>query len=149
VDQKVVFADIGSVVRGKAEEAILTEITTLVEREEPAVVVIDSFKAVREMVPESAVRTSCTISRSRSRSWGAASLLVASTPRRRSRPTPNLQSADGIIRLINRHQELSAVREVEVVKLRGADYVTGRHFFEIGTAGLTFFPTGAQPGCGR
>jgi len=41
---------------------------------------------------------------------------------------------------------------VEVLKLRGADHVAGRHFFEIGKCGLTFFPrvhspepTGVEP----
>ena len=53
VDRAVVFADIGSVIRGKSEEAILTEITTRVEREEPAVVVIDETtvrKGVRRVI---------------------------------------------------------------------------------------------------
>src|SRR6185436_17261223 len=38
-----------------------------------------------------------------------------------------------------------AVREVEVMKLRGADYVTGGHFFEIGMDGLAFFPRVRSP----
>ena len=48
--------------------------------------------------------------------------------------------ADGIIRLGNRRDELRAIREVEVLKLRGADVVTGGHFFEISRDGLAFFP---------
>jgi circadian clock protein KaiC len=34
---------------------------------------------------------------------------------------------------------------VEVVKLRGADCITGRHLFEIGAGGLTFFPRVRSP----
>jgi circadian clock protein KaiC len=145
VGQKVVFADIGSVVRGKGEDAILTEITTLVEREEPAVVVVDSFKAVREMVPESRVRTFVYDLAVQIAGWGAASLLVGEYSEEEIATHPEFAIADGIIRLINRHHELIAVREVEVLKLRGADYVTGRHFFEIGPAGLTFFPRVRSP----
>ena len=48
--------------------------------------------------------------------------------------------ADGIIRLGNRRDELRAIREVEVLKLRGANVVTGGHFFEITGEGLVFFP---------
>lgn len=140
LDRAVVFADIGSVIRGKGEEAILTEITTRVEREEPAVVVIDSFKAVRELVEESAVRTFVYDLAVHMAGWGAATLLVGEYSDAEIATNSEFAIADGIIRLMNRHQELTAVREVEVLKLRGADYVTGRHFFEIGQAGVSFFP---------
>ena len=145
VDRAVVFADIGSVIRGKSEEAILTEITTRVEREEPAVVVIDSFKAVRELVEGSAVRTFVYDLAVHMAGWGAATLLVGEYSDAEIATYSEFAIADGIIRLINRHQELTAVREVEVLKLRGADYVTGRHFFEIGHAGVSFFPRVRSP----
>src|SRR5205807_4624966 len=48
--------------------------------------------------------------------------------------------ADGILRFSTGREALTAVRMVEVLKLRGADCVTGRHFFEIGAGGLVFFP---------
>jgi circadian clock protein KaiC len=53
--------------------------------------------------------------------------------------------ADGIIRFTNRRDALTAVREVEIVKVRGAAYVTGRHFFEIDSNGLRFFPRVQSP----
>jgi circadian clock protein KaiC len=145
VDRSVVFADIGSVIRGKDDEAILAEITTRVEREEPAVVIVDSFKAVRELIQESKVRTFVYDLAVHMASWGAATLLVGEYSEAEIATNSEFAIADGIIRLINRHQELTAVREVEVLKLRGADYVTGRHFFEIGATGLTFFPRVRSP----
>jgi circadian clock protein KaiC len=48
--------------------------------------------------------------------------------------------ADGILHLGHESQELANVREFEVLKLRGADFVSGRHFFEIGGGGLEFYP---------
>jgi circadian clock protein KaiC len=140
VDRAVLFADIGSVIRGKDEEAILTEIAKRVEREEPAVVVIDSFKAVRELIPDSEARTFVYDLAVHMAGWGAASLLVGEYSEAEIATNSEFAIADGIIRLINRRQELTLVREVEVLKLRGADYITGRHFFEIGPAGLAFFP---------
>jgi len=145
VDRAVVFADIGSVIRGKSDEAILTEITARVEREEPAVVVIDSFKALRELVGESAVRTFVYDLAVHMAGWGAATLLVGEYSEAEIAANSEFAIADGIIRLVNRHQDLTAVREVEVLKLRGADYVTGRHFFEIGASGLRFFPRVRTP----
>jgi circadian clock protein KaiC len=145
VDREVVFADVGSVIRGKGDEAILTEITSRVEREEPAVVVIDSFKAVREAVGEAEVRTFVYDLAVHMAGWGAATLLVGEYSEAEIASNAEFAIADGIIRLINRHQDLTAVREVEVLKLRGADYVTGRHFFEIGPSGLSFFPRVRSP----
>ena len=145
LDRAVVFADIGAVIRGKNEEAILNEISALVQRDEPVVVVIDSFKALREMVQESAVRTFIYDLAVQIAGWGASSLLVGEYSEAEIASYAEFAIADGIIRLINRHQDLTAVREVEVLKLRGADYVTGRHFFEIGAAGLTFFPRVRSP----
>ena len=48
--KRVVFADLGSVIRRKGADETLDEIAGRVEREEPAVVVIDSFKALRDIL---------------------------------------------------------------------------------------------------
>jgi circadian clock protein KaiC len=145
LDQAVVFADIGTVIRGKSEEAILTAITARVESEEPEFVVIDSFKALRESLPESAVRTFVYDLAVHIAGLGAASLLVGEYSEAEIAAYSEFAIADGIIRLANRHQELTTVREIHILKLRGADYVTGRHFFEIGSTGLTFFPRVRSP----
>ena len=49
VGKQVTFVDLGSVVRGRNLEDTLKAISERVEREEPAIVVIDSFKAMREL----------------------------------------------------------------------------------------------------
>jgi len=146
VDRGIVFADLGSVIRGKGSEATLGEITQRVEREEPAVVVIDSFKAIRDILGDSsAVRTFVYDLAVHTAAWGAASLFVGEYTDAEILTHSEFAIADGIIRFSNRRHELTAVREVEVLKLRGADYVTGGHFFEIGSDGLAFFPRVRSP----
>jgi circadian clock protein KaiC len=146
VDRGIVFADLGSVIRGKGSEATLQEITERVEREEPAVVVIDSFKAIRDMVGDtSAVRTFVYDLAVHTSAWGSACLFVGEYTDAEIATHSEFAIADGIIRFTNRRHELTAVREVEVLKLRGADYVTGGHFFEIGSDGLAFFPRVRSP----
>jgi circadian clock protein KaiC len=142
----IVFADLGSVIRGKGAEDTLGEITGRVEREEPAVVVIDSFKAVRDILGEgAALRTFVYDLAVHIAGWGAASLLVGEYTEAEAASDPEFAIADGIIRFTNSRQELTTVREVEVLKLRGADYVTGAHFYEIGVHGLAFFPRVRSP----
>jgi circadian clock protein KaiC len=146
IDRGIVFADLGAVIRRKGAEATLSEITGRVEREEPAVVVIDSFKAVRDILGDAAaLRTFVYDLAVHIAGWGAASLLVGEYTQEEVASHPEFAIADGIIRFTNSRQELTAVREVEVLKLRGADYVTGIHFYEIGQNGLAFFPRVRTP----
>ena len=146
VDRGIVFADLGSVIRGKGSEATLGEITQRVEREEPAVVVIDSFKAIRDILGDSsAVRTFVYDLAVHTAAWGAASLFVGEYTDAEILTHSEFAIADGIIRFSNRRHELTAVREVEVLKLRGASVVTGGHFFEITGDGLVFFPRVRSP----
>lgn len=146
LERGIVFADLGSVIRRQGAEATLREITTRVERTEPAVVVVDSFKAVRDILGDApALRTFVYDLAVHLAGWGAASLLVGEYTEEEVASDAEFAIADGIIRLKTSRHDLSAIREVEVLKLRGADYVTGGHFYEIGTDGLAFFPRVRSP----
>ena len=141
IDREIVLADLGSVLRGKGVEAVLGEITRRVEREEPAVVVIDSFKAIRDILGDStAIRTFVYDLAVHTATWGATSLFVGEYTHAETMNFSEFAIADGILRFTNRREELTAIREVEVLKLRGTGYVTGRHFLEISSDGLRFFP---------
>lgn len=144
---RVVFADVGSLIRGKNAAATLGAITSRVERENPALVVIDSFKAVRDLLADSdaSVRMFVYDVAVHAAGWGATSLLIGEYTDEEATKLPEFAIADGIVRFTNRRDELRAVREVEVLKLRGADYVTGGHFFEIDGSGLLFFPRVRSP----
>jgi len=141
LESSIVFADLGSVIRRKGAEATLAEVASRIEREAPAVVVIDSFKAIRDIVGDAAgLRTFVYDLAVHTASWGATSLLVGEYTEAEIASNAEFAIADGIIRFTNERHELTAIREVEVLKLRGADYVTGRHFYEINADGLSFFP---------
>lgn len=137
----IVFADLGSVIRRQGVEATLGEIANRVEREAAEVVVIDSFKAIRDILADAAtLRTFVYDLAVHTAGWGATTLLVGEYTDAEIAGNAELAIADGIIRFSNVRHELTAVREVEVMKLRGADYVTGGHFYDITSAGLAFFP---------
>src|SRR5688572_3844044 len=124
IDHGIVFADLGSVIRHKGAEATLNEIAVRMEREQPAVIVIDSFKAVRDILGDAAaLRTFVYDLAVHTAGWGAACLLVGEYAQAEVASDAEFAIADGIIRLTNSRHELTAVREVEVLKLRGADYV--------------------------
>jgi circadian clock protein KaiC len=146
IGKQLVFVDLGSVVRRHDADATLEAITSRVEREEPAVVVIDSFKALRDILDDvPTMRVFVYDLAVHVAGWGAATLFVGEYVGDELTKNAEFTIADGILRFSTNRDELKAVRVVEVLKLRGSACVTGRHFFEIGADGLTFFPRVRSP----
>ena len=146
VGKQVAFVDLGSVVRGRNAEDTLKAISARVEAEEPAVVVIDSFKAMRDLLSDTpAIRTFVYDLAVHTAGWGATTLFVGEYTSEEVVELAEFAIADGILRFGTQREELTAARVVDVLKLRGADCVMGRHFFEIGPDGLTFFPRVRSP----
>jgi circadian clock protein KaiC len=145
IGDRLIFVDLGSVLHADGA-AVLEAISERVEREEPALVVIDSFKAIREVFGDAPqTRRFIYDLAVHIAGWGAATLLLGEYTEAEMAALPEFAIADGILRFGTLRDELTAVRTVEVLKLRGADCVTGRHFFEIGADGLTFFPRVRSP----
>jgi circadian clock protein KaiC len=141
IDDGIVFADIGTVIREKGPDAALAAITDRVEQEGPAMVVIDSFRALDDLLSHAGPsRTFLYDLAVHAATWGVTTLLVGEFGNEDLASHPSFAIADGIIRFTNEVYELTRVRVVEVLKLRGADYVAGQHFFEIASGGLSFFP---------
>jgi len=149
VGKQVAFVDLGSVARGRNAEDTLKAISDRVEAEEPAVVVIDSFKAMRDLLSDTpAIRTFVYDLAVHTSGWGATTLFVGEYTSDEIARLAEFAIADGILRFGTQREELTAVRVVDVLKLRGADCIMGRHFFEIGPDGLTFFPRVRSPDAG-
>jgi len=146
IGKQLIFVDLGSAIRGNDASAALEAIASRVEREEPAIVVIDSFKAMRDLLGDApAIRRFVYDLAVHIAGWGAATLFVGEYTEAEMANFAEFAIADGILRFGTSREGLTAVRTVEVLKLRGADCVTGRHFFEIGPGGLTFFPRVRSP----
>jgi circadian clock protein KaiC len=146
VGKGLTFVDLGSVVRGRNADDALKAINERVEREEPAIVIIDSFKAMRDILGDTpSIRTFVYDLAVHMAGWGAASLFVGEYTAEEIAQYAEFAIADGIIRFGTQREELTALRVVDVLKLRGADCITGRHFFEIGPDGLAFFPRVRSP----
>jgi circadian clock protein KaiC len=58
----------------------------------------------------------------------------------RSRPVSTETMVDGIVELHREQQHMRAIRELEVVKLRGSGFLPGRHSFSIDAQGVTVYP---------
>src|ERR1041384_2244097 len=146
IGKQLVFVDLGQVLREHDADEVLAAIADRVEKEKPVAVVIDSFKAMRDILGDApAVRTFVYDLAVQMAGWGAATLFVGEYTETEIAEYAEFAIADGILRFSTRRDELTAVRMIEVGKLRGADCIMGRHFFEIDSNGLTFYPRVRSP----
>jgi circadian clock protein KaiC len=141
LEDRIVFVDLGSALRNGGLEKTLMQMIQRVESEMPDLVAVDSFKAIHDLLSDDrdgrAFVYDVAVGMA---AWGTTTLLVGEYTAEDIGGAPEFAIADGIVRLTNERQELTTARQFEVLKLRGANYVTGRHFFEMSAAGLTFYP---------
>lgn len=143
LDRYVLFVDLGVALREGGAKVVET-IVSRVEAFEPSTVVVDSFRAIddarlegrRALVYDLAVQLA---------SLGITAFLVGEYARKEYPILPEFAIADGIIHFGVQQQELTSIREFEILKLRGANYVSGRHFGEITGDGFTVYPRVRAP----
>lgn len=145
LEEFIVLSDLGVAVRDGAAGTI-SELSRMMEKHEPQFLVIDSVRSVIDLMPDHRTSRSFIYElATRSATWGTTTFLLGEYAADDPLQSPEFAVADGILRLGVRRHDLTAVRELEVVKLRGADYVSGKHFFEITPAGVFVFPRVRAP----
>lgn len=140
VNEQIVFADLGSNLRSDGAESALTQLVERIEDEQPDIVVVDSFKAIHDMVDVSRQRSYVYDLAVSMASWGATTLLIGEYTETEVMTLPEFAVADGIVRLGGSRQGLALTRQLEVRKLRGSNFRSGVHFFEISSQGILFYP---------
>src|ERR1041384_6647284 len=141
IEERVIFVDLGSVLRSGGVDQTLAHVIQRVESEEPAFVAVDSFKAIHDLLSGTAPRRAFVYDLAVSMAaWGATTLLVGEYTLEDIGIAPEFAIADGIVRLTTERHELTTARQLEIVKMRGANYVSGQHFFDMSADGVTFYP---------
>jgi len=134
------FINLSEVVLEKDLGAVLAEITKEVEKANPAVVVVDSFRTMVRK-PESDMDLQSFIQRLALflASWQATTFLIGEYAEEELRDNPIFTVADGLFWLRQTAERNSIVRKLQIIKLRGQDSVPGLHTFRITDAGVQAF----------
>jgi circadian clock protein KaiC len=134
------FVNLSQVVLEKDLGAVLEEITREVEKSNPAVVVVDSFRTMVRK-PESDMDLQSFIQRLALflASWQATTFLIGEYAEDELRDNPIFTVADGLLWLRQSTERNSIVRKLQIIKLRGQASVPGLHTFRITDAGLQAF----------
>jgi circadian clock protein KaiC len=146
LERRISLFDVGSVARSHGVAEALARVRDRVEGGTPDLVAIDSSRALHDLVGDPAhariVLYDLAVSVA---GWGVTTLLVGEYLRNEYGRFPEFAIADGAVLLTNDPLELTTVRHLEVLKLRGTGYVSGRHFFEVTGDGFAFYPRVRAP----
>jgi circadian clock protein KaiC len=146
IGNQIELADIGSTLHEHGAEKALAQLGERVAATEPDLVVVDSFKAALEFATNGVGSRSLAYHLAvELATWGATTLLVGEYAGDDISDRPEFAIADGIIRLGVEREGLTAPRTLEILKMRGAEIVSGRHFLEIGTGGVEIYPRVRAP----
>lgn len=135
------FVDLGSALREGGPEGAMERLVEMVEAEQPDIVAIDSFKAVHDLVKDiESARVFVYDLAVQLSMWSVTTFLVGEYTPEEVSQDPEFAIADAIISLGTETAELSSLRELQVRKLRGSSFNSGKHFFEIDSSGLQVYP---------
>ena len=121
-------------------EPLVAEIVRKTLDEEPAIVVIDSAKMLRDFADERELRTALYDLTSRFSATDAVLLLLGEYTPEELRSDMEFSLADAIIQLEYEAREPLDRRWLRVMKMRGGSHLAGKHTFRIGPGGLEVFP---------
>ena len=121
-------------------QPLVSEIIRKVLDEEPAIVVLDSAKMLRDFADERQLRMALYDLTSRLARTETILLLVGEYTAEELQSGIEFSLADAIIQLDYEVREPVDRRTLRVVKMRGGPHVPGRHTFQIGDNGIRVFP---------
>ncbi|NTU80659.1 MAG: AAA family ATPase [Chloroflexales bacterium] len=139
--QQVIYGDLGGALRKDGADGMLKQLDALIRTHRPELIVIDSFKALRDLIADPLAFRTFTLDLSlRLSSWEVTTLLVGEYAEPALRNEPEFATADGIMFLYGTEEAERQKRFLRVMKMRGTPFFAGEHYFEIGPDGITLFP---------
>lgn len=141
VGRHVFYADLGGVLDERGLPAFVERLEAVIAEHRPALIVIDSFKALHAFAREpSDFRWFLHDIAARLSATGAAALWVGEYSADEISREPEFAVADAIISLTSSMSSERQMRVLQVQKLRGSDFMSGQHGYRLSADGLHVFP---------
>jgi circadian clock protein KaiC len=140
------YEDIGSMLQKGSVAEVMGIVGELVQREAPAVVIIDSFKALSDLASDSQkFRRSLYKLAGELTASGCTTFLLGEYTSEDMQRLPEFAVADAIVELTNERRGIRTFRYLSVAKLRGSGFVDGRHAMRLTDRGVQLFPRFRTP----
>jgi len=121
-------------------ERLVDSLMSLIKQHRPGIIVIDSFKAMAELIPDRARwRRILHDMAGVLTAYDAASFWIGEYTADMVSTLPEFAVADGVLELTRQQSGTRDDRYLRVIKLRGSDFLAGYHFFRIKQDGLEVF----------
>lgn len=146
VGRSVFYEDLGATLSSRGLVAALERIDTLVKERRPGLVVIDSFRAFYPFAGDAKeLRTFLHDLAGRLTAFPADVFWVGEYAGHDVAASPEFTIADSILHLSATRAPARQLRMLEVLKIRGSDFRSGRHGYRITSHGLEVYPRIADP----
>jgi circadian clock protein KaiC len=147
IGRSIFYEDLGGAVVGDNGLAAVSErIAALIKERRPGIIAIDSFKALAAFADDAReFRRFLHNLAALLTAFPATTFWIGEYGADETRTAPEFAVADGIISLATEHVNERTLRLIEVTKLRGSDFRSGRHTYRLSKDGITVFPRLADP----
>jgi circadian clock protein KaiC len=146
IGTSVFYEDLGDVLDERGLPAFVERLDELIAERNPAIIVIDSFKALHAFAREPGdFRWFLHDLAARLATSGAASFWVGEYMPDDIAREPEFAVADAIIQLGSNLNDERELRALQVLKLRGSGFQSGRHAYRLSSRGIDVFPRLADP----
>ena len=147
VGKRVFYEDVGSALLEGGLGKVLERFTQLLNAYEPGLLVVDSFKPLGSFAEsDSDYRRFLHGLAGRLSVRSLTSLWVGEYAAGELPSAPEFAVADAVIWLASMRHEERELSLLQVLKLRGSDYLSGKHAYRLSADGLRVFPRLADPG---
>jgi circadian clock protein KaiC len=141
VGVSVFYEDLGLMVRSAGIENLADIVTNLFIRFKPAYLIIDSFKALNELVETNKERRIVVYDLASALSaYHCTSFMVGEYAQEMTTDLPEFAVADVVLNLMKYSTNVREQRFLRVEKLRGSDSIPGMHAFSITSDGILMYP---------
>ncbi len=146
VGSKVFYEDLGATLGDHGLDALVERIRNSLREHRPAIVVIDSFKALRPYAADDGeFRHFLHLLSGIVSAFPVTSIWVGEYQPTEIADAPEFAVADAIIALGASRTGERSFRQLQVLKLRGGDFLSGDHAYRISADGIAAYPRLADP----
>jgi circadian clock protein KaiC len=146
IGSRVRYEDLGQVLGERGLAGVLDRIREFIQQQRPSIIVIDSFRAFRSYAPDDRLFRQFLHALSGMLSaFPVTSLWIGEYAADEIAAAPEFAVVDAIVALGSAQIGERSARAVQVLKLRGGDFLSGKHAYRISADGIAAYPRLADP----
>jgi circadian clock protein KaiC len=138
---KFIYGDLGVVLRKQGTDKVLGYLIEMIKRHQPNILVIDSFKAIRDFFSDEKAFKAFVFDLAAALSiWEVTVFLIGEYEEKELTLLSEFAIADGIFHLYGQEEKRFQKRYLRILKMRGTNFEHGEHLFQISSAGIKVYP---------